>query len=131
MNEIDIGDLSSKVGLSTATIRFYESKGFIQPMGRKGLRRQYPLHTVQTLMLIKLLKNSGLSLKDIQKIFINNTQIHVNRDEIEQASIQIEQKISDLKKLMLMLEHIKSCPYEDHISCPSFIEMLNQEARQS
>ena len=45
MQEIDIGVLSLQTEVSTATIRFYESKGLIKSIGRKGLRRQYPTHT--------------------------------------------------------------------------------------
>ena len=124
MQEIDIGALSLRVGVSTATIRFYESKGFIKPIGRKGLRRQYPMQTIQIISLIKILKNGGLSLKEISEIFINQSQININRSLIEEKSNQIEEKISNLTNLLSLLQHIKSCPYENHLACPDFIKML-------
>lgn len=126
MQEIDIGDLAMKVGVSTATIRFYESKGLIKPLGRKGLRRQYPQNTIQIIILIKLLKNSGLSLKEIKEIFILDRKIDVNRSLIDAKSNQIEEKISNLKNLLMILQHIKYCPYAEHVSCPEFLKMLNE-----
>nr|WP_174505660.1 MerR family transcriptional regulator [Acinetobacter sp. Marseille-Q1620] len=125
MQEIDIGDLSKKVGVSTATIRFYESKGFIRSIGRKGLRRQYPEHTIQIMFLIILLKNNGLSLNEIGKIFILDCKINVDRDLVDEAMGKITNKISELNRLLSILKHVKSCPYEEHLSCPDFIKMLN------
>ena len=125
MQEIDIGALSLRVGVSTATIRFYESKGLIKSIGRKGLRRQYPMQTIQTISLIKILKNGGLLLREISEIFIYDSKINVNRSLFDEKTDQIEKKISNLKSLLIILQHIKSCPYEEHLSCPDFIKMLD------
>lgn len=125
MREIDIGALSIKTQISAATIRFYESKGLIKSIGRKGLRRQYPEHTIQTIFFIKILKNGGLSLSEISKIFIGDSKIDINRSLIDEKSSQIEGKIRNLENLLTILQHIKSCPYEDHLTCPDFIKMLN------
>lgn len=124
MKEIDIGDLSKQSGLSTAAIRFYESKGLIKSIGRHGLRRQYPEQTIQTLALIKLLKQGGLALKDIQHIFLMNNKIQVDRDHLDDQIDTLKSKVESLNTLIETLEHIQHCPHPDHLSCPSFIKML-------
>lgn len=124
MKEIDIGDLSQQSGLSTAAIRFYESKGLIKSIGRHGLRRQYPEHTIQTLALIKLLKQGGLALKDIQRIFLMNNKIQVDRENLDHQIDALRSKVESLNTLIETLEHIRHCPHPDHLSCPSFIKML-------
>jgi DNA-binding transcriptional MerR regulator len=131
MPEIDIGVLASQTDVSTATIRFYESKGLIKSIGRKGLRRQYPRHTIETISLIKLLKKSGLSLKEIGEVFIDQSKINIDRNLIDGKTEQIEKKINSLKNLLVILQHLKSCPYKDHLSCPDFIEMLNSNNQSS
>lgn len=93
MQEIDIGILSLQTDVSTATIRFYESKGLIKSIGRKGLRRQYSEHTVETLLLIKLLKKSGLSLSEIGEVFIYHGKINIDRSLIDEKIEQIEKKL--------------------------------------
>lgn len=125
MQEIDIGALSLQAEVSTATIRFYESKGLIKSIGRKGLRRQYPKHTRQTISLIKVLKNGGLSLREISTIFTYQSKINVDRSLIDEKTDQIEKKITNLKNLLVILRHIKYCPYTEHLSCPDFIRMLD------
>lgn len=124
MKEIDIGDLSQQSDLSTAAIRFYESKGLIKSIGRHGLRRQYPEHTIQTLALIKLLKQGGLALKDIQRIFLMNNKIQVDRENLDHQIDALRSKVESLNTLIETLEHIRHCPHPDHLSCPSFIKML-------
>lgn len=125
MLEIDIGVLSKQTGLSTAAIRFYESKGLIKSIGRKGLRRQYSKQVLQTISLIKILKTGGLSLTEIEKIFLHERKIKVNRELIDEKYNEIEEKINNLKNLLVILQHVKSCPYPDHLSCPDFLDMLN------
>lgn len=125
MLEIDIGVLSKQTGLSTAAIRFYESKGLIKSIGRKGLRRQYSKQVIQTISLVKILRNGGLSLSEIEKIFLQESKIKVSRELIDNKYNEIEEKIINLKNLLVILQHVKSCPYQDHLSCPDFLEMLN------
>lgn len=130
MKEIDIGDLSQKSGLSTATIRFYETKGLIRPIGRHGLRRQYAAQTLQTLGLIQLLKNSGLTLKEIQHIFIMDNKIKIDRDTLETKIVSMQEKVEQLNTLIRTLQHVQHCPHPDHLACPEFIKLLalNHEA---
>lgn len=125
MEEIDIGVLSQKVGLSTATIRFYESKGLIKAIGRKGLRRQYSISVIQTISLIKILKNGGLSLSEIGKIFIDGNRIKIDRELVGKKLDLVDEQIRNLNNLLILFKHIKFCPSEDHLLCPNFIKMLN------
>ena len=124
MQEIDIGDLASKVKCSTATLRFYEEKGLIKSIGRKGLRRQYPIDTVHIIALIKLMKNGGLSLKDIQNIFVKDQKIQVNPDTLQIKMIEMVSKIQTLQHSLEVLKHIQSCPYPEHMECPEFQKLL-------
>ena len=124
MQEIDIGDLASKVQCSTATLRFYEEKGLIKSIGRKGLRRQYPTDTVHIIALIKLMKNGGLSLKDIQNIFVKDQKIRINQDILDIKMSEMALKIQTLQRSLEVLKHIQSCPYPEHMECPEFQKLL-------
>ena len=124
MQEIDIGDLASKVKCSTATLRFYEEKGLIKSIGRKGLRRQYPTDTVHIIALIKLMKNGGLSLKDIQNIFVKDQKIRINQDILDIKMSEMALKIQTLQRSLEVLKHIQSCPYPEHMECPEFQKLL-------
>jgi DNA-binding transcriptional MerR regulator len=122
--EIDIGALADLTETSTATLRFYESKELIKSIGRKGLRRQYPFHTVQNIALIKILQNGGMTLSQIKNIAIENAKIKIQRNEISDTRLEIKNKIDALNKLLMILDHIEKCPYYDHLECPDFIKLL-------
>lgn len=124
MKEIDIGVLAKTTGISTATIRFYETKGLIKSIGRKGLRRQYTEHAMYIILLIRVLKNSGLTLEQIKDIFSNNNQIDIQRDKVKLARLEIKNKIDDLNQMLILLGHFEKCPYENHLLCPDFINLL-------
>ena len=124
--EIDIGDLAQWTNTSTATIRFYESKGLIQSIGRKGLRRQYPSRAIQNIALIKIFQNGGLTLSQIKNIAIDHAKIKIQRDQITEAKNGIKDKIEALNSLLFILSHIEKCPYDDHLQCPDFLKLLDQ-----
>jgi DNA-binding transcriptional MerR regulator len=59
-----IGELASEFGVTTRTIRFYESKGLISP-NRRGVARAYSRRDRARLKLILRGKNLGFSLEAI------------------------------------------------------------------
>ena len=65
MKMIDIGRVADLTGLTTATIRYYESKGLITPAGRKGLTRIYDEEVLTRLSLIILARQGQFSLDEI------------------------------------------------------------------
>ncbi len=63
MKMIDIGRVAELTGLTTATIRYYESKGLITPAGRKGLTRIYDEEVLTRLSLTILAKQGLLHIE--------------------------------------------------------------------
>ena len=41
MRDLDIGEVARRVGLPPSTLRYYEEKGLIRAVGRRGLRRSF------------------------------------------------------------------------------------------
>ena len=54
MRRLDIADVARRSGLPASTLRYYEEKGLIVPIGRPGLRRQYDESVLERLALIAL-----------------------------------------------------------------------------
>ncbi|EOW0442581.1 MerR family DNA-binding transcriptional regulator, partial [Providencia rettgeri] len=54
-DELDISQVSQLSGLAASTLRYYEERGLIKPISRKGLKRVYHGKDVMTrLSLIAL-----------------------------------------------------------------------------
>ena len=65
---MDIGEVSKKAKVTTATLRFYEEKGLIKSIGRQGLRRQYGKQVIDQLALIALGRAAGFSLNEPYRV---------------------------------------------------------------
>ena len=63
-----IQDVSEKTGLSAHTLRYYEKEGLISGVERtQGGFRQYTDSDLEKLGLIRCLKNTGMSIKEISR----------------------------------------------------------------
>lgn len=130
MKLIDIGDVARRSGLAASALRYYEELGLIQPVTRRGLRRQYEPDVLLQLDLIGLAREAGFSLADIAGM--RNAQGHTEfpRDELRQRAAGIDAQIRDLTALKDMLEHMADCPATSHLECPSFRKLLEESGRR-
>lgn len=63
-----IQDVSEKTGLTAHTLRYYEKEGLISGVERtQGGFRQYTDEDLERLGLIRCLKNTGMSIKEISR----------------------------------------------------------------
>ena len=69
MENISIGKIAEKTGLTLRAIRYYEELGLIasSPV-RRGNARTYPYETIPLLHKIKVLKETGFSLEKIRTV---------------------------------------------------------------
>lgn len=122
--EIDIGALAQRSQLSTATLRYYEEKRLIHSIGRKGLRRQYALKTLDQLRLIQMAQQSSLTLEDIKNIFFQQQNIQIDSALLDDKIESIEQRIAQMQTTLLTLKYIATCPYPQHLDCPEFQKIM-------
>ncbi len=66
-DEIPIGVLAARAGVSTSALRFYESRGLIAASRSPGNQRQYPRHALRRVAFIRAAQRVGLSLDEIQR----------------------------------------------------------------
>ena len=68
MRDLDIGEVARRSGVSAAALRFYEEKGLIEAVGRRGLRRLFDPGVLERLALIALGQAAGFSLDEPRAI---------------------------------------------------------------
>lgn len=108
-----IGELAAELGITTRTIRFYESKGLIAP-ARRGVARSYSRRDRARLKLILRGKNLGFSLEaiaeylklyDADPAHIAQTQMLLNG--VEEAIDSLQTKRADLDRTLKELRDIR------------------------
>jgi DNA-binding transcriptional MerR regulator len=80
-----IGDLAKKFDVSLRTLRFYESRGLLNP-GRKGLHRRYSRKDADRLTVILKAKKLGFTLGEIREM------IAAESDEASRRALRLSRK---------------------------------------
>ena len=67
---MDIGEVSKLTRLPASTLRYYEEQGLIQSIDRRGLKRLFAQDVFDTLALVTLGQNAGLSPGEISTVLL-------------------------------------------------------------
>ncbi|MFD4507043.1 MerR family transcriptional regulator [Streptomyces sp. NPDC058457] len=78
MNELySIGEVARRTGLSVSAIRFYADEGVVTPTRlTEGGFRQYDVHAIARLELVRTLRDLGAGLDDIRRVLAAETTLH-------------------------------------------------------
>ena len=79
---LDITEVARQSGVPASTLRFYEQKGLIASVGRRGLRRVFAGNVLERLALINLGSASGLSLDEIAGMFAPDGKPRIDRQKL-------------------------------------------------
>lgn len=80
-------ELADAAGVSTRTVRYYITEGLLPPPVQAGARSYYTRHQLDRLLLIGLLKDAFLPLKEIRRRLaaLGNDELRQALEEAEQA----------------------------------------------
>ena len=120
MENLDIAELASLSGVPASTLRFYEEKGLIASVGRRGLRRVFGPGAMDRLSLIALGSSAGFSLDEIRRMFAANGRPRIDRKLLAAKADELDLTIRKLAAMRRGLRHAAACPAKNHMECPTF-----------
>ncbi len=126
---IDIGEVKRHSGYPASTLRYYEEKGLIQSVGRKGLRRLFSSDVLIRLDLITLARRANFSLDEIADM-LTPYGPRIDRKKLLSKAGELDQTIKKLTAMREGLLHTANCPAPNHFECPTFRNLL-RVARKS
>ena len=128
MNALDITEVAQRTGIAASTLRFYEQKGLIASIGRRGLRRVFAPRVLERLALIALGRSAGFSLDEIALMFAPDGQPRLDRLLLTARAEALEKTIRELSAMRDHLRHAAACPAPSHMECPNFRRHLQAAA---
>ena len=124
MRDLDIGEVAQRAGIPASTLRFYEEKGLVASVGRRGLRRQYDRDVLERLALIALGRSAGFSLSEIARMFAPDGRLQVDRPMLMNKADELDLTIRKLGAMRDGLRHAAACRAPSHMECPTFRRLL-------
>jgi len=120
----DIAEVAHRSGVPASTLRFYEEKGLIASVGRKGLRRQFDAAVFERLALIALARAAGFSLEEIAALYAPDGRPQINRQALSAKAEELDRTIVRLRAMRNGLRHAAVCRAPSHFECPTFRRLL-------
>lgn len=121
---MDIGEVSRLSKLPASTLRYYEEKGLIHSIGRKGLRRVFAPNVLEKLALIALGRTAGFSLDEIAEMVLPQ-ELRIDREKLLLKADELDRKILELTAMRDGLRHAAACDAPSHMECPKFLRILS------
>jgi DNA-binding transcriptional MerR regulator len=125
---MDITEVARRSGLPASTLRFYEEKGLITSIGRRGLRRLFDPGVLERLALISLGRVAGFSLDEIALMFGPNGRVRISRHMLVAKAEELDRTIRKLTDMRDSLRHAAACRAPGHMECPTFRRILRAVA---
>ncbi|MGO4615083.1 MerR family transcriptional regulator [Nocardia sp. 2YAB30] len=118
--ELSIGDLAARFGLATHVLRHWEDVGLLAPRRDSAGRRRYRDAHAETVAMILLGKQVGLSLDDLATLFAEASDRTARQNLLRAHRDQLERRVAQATAALDTISHALDCGAEDFRSCLHF-----------
>jgi DNA-binding transcriptional MerR regulator len=122
--DLDINQVARSTGVPASTLRFYEEKGLIESVGRRGLRRLFDPRVIERLAVIALARAAGFELEEIARMFAPDGRPRIDKQVLATKADALDRKIHELTAMRDGLRHAVACRAPSHMECPTFQRLL-------
>lgn len=129
---MNIGEAAKRSGVTTKTIRYYESVGLIPAVERSdGNYRRYGDSDVQTLKFIARARSLGFSVEEVATLLALYRDRKRASSEVKRIAgthiAEIDRKIEELRAMRKTLAHLVSkCHGDDRPDCPILEDLAGE-----
>ena len=110
MKDMDIAEVSRRTGVPASTLRYYEEKGLIASIGRRGLRRLFDPAVLERLALITLGRAGGFALDEISAMLRPDGLPKMDRERLDAKANELDHTIQRLTVIREASRHAARCP---------------------
>jgi DNA-binding transcriptional MerR regulator len=125
---LDITEVRERSGVPVSTLRFYEEKGLISSIGRRGLHRLFDSGVLERLALISVGQAAGFSLDEMALMFAPDGRPRIDRQMLTAKAEELDRTIRELSAMRDGLRHAAACTAPSHMECPTFRRILRAAA---
>lgn len=101
---MNIQEVEKKTNLTRANIRFYEKQGLLEPLRKANGYRDYSSDDVNTLLKIKLMRELGVSIEEIDRLQKETASLSCVIEEKVESIDEERENLSDAKLVCQSIE---------------------------
>ncbi len=131
MRYLDIVAVAQQSGVPASALRYYEEKGLIASVGRRGLRRLFDVRVLERLALIALGQAAGFSLDEIAGMFTPDGRPRIDRKTLASKAEELDHTIQQLSSMRDGLRHAAVCPAPSRHGIPVVSPPVGQRRSSS
>jgi DNA-binding transcriptional MerR regulator len=120
--------VAKRSGVPASALRYYEEKGLIASIGRRGLRRLFEPGILERLALIAVGRSAGFSLDEMARMFARGGLPRIDREMLAAKAEELDLLIRKLGAMRDGLRHAAACPAPSHMECPKFRRIVRRAA---
>jgi DNA-binding transcriptional MerR regulator len=124
VRDLDIAEVARHAGVTASTLRYYEERGLIASIGRRGLKRLFDPRVVDQLALIALGRTAGFSLDETAAMLPAAPSTGIDRERLNAKADDLDRMIRRLAAMRDGLRHAAACPESDQLQCPKFRRLM-------
>ncbi len=113
-----ISEVAEAFGLSVPTLRYYEERGLIRPVARRGRVRHYDHAALEQLVYAQLWHDDGMMPLADTAAVVESAHAEDRRALITAQRAEMLARIRKLTRAAAVLEHLLECPTDRPLECP-------------
>ncbi|WP_158630232.1 MerR family transcriptional regulator [Glycomyces terrestris] len=125
-NLVPIGTAASRLGVSVATLRYWDERGLVAPAARRLGQRQYGPDELHRLAVVRSMQDGGaMSLDEIARLLHGPDSGEDWRPAARSALERVRAQIERLSAAADFLDHVLTCPSDHPVErCPRLREAV-------
>jgi DNA-binding transcriptional MerR regulator len=119
--QLTIGELASRTGVATSTLRYWEEIGLLPAPARVSGRRRYPPSAAEMVGVVVALQNVGFTLREVKAFIAGRSEAGGGRRELYRRKLtELDRRIAQAQAARTAIAHGLACPHEDIFECATF-----------
>jgi MerR family redox-sensitive transcriptional activator SoxR len=119
---LTIGALAARSGTPATTIRYYEREGLLPEPERVSGQRRYDREAEQRLAAIKLAKQAGFSLRELERFirgFAPDAPLSARWKQLATVKLaELDRRVAEIERMRELLRHGLACDCLSLDDCP-------------
>jgi DNA-binding transcriptional MerR regulator len=110
--------------VATSALRYYDELGLVRPTARDpGGRRRYDVSAIADVSVIRFFREVGFTLAEIDSLLAAGEQ-RSRQEIIDRKLVEFTEQQHQLEVARELLEHGRTCPAGDPLSCSRFWSII-------